>query len=96
MIVIKVEMWPGGNPNRAQEFTRAYISNDVLTTVKTAGCAGDYTAQFHGGIWGREDNARLMKRVWKTGTVRGFDRVRRGVWDLIYQALQSAVGDRNP
>lgn len=92
MIVIKVEMWPGGDESKAEEFSRAYIDNRVVTTLRTGGTHGDYHAKFMGGIWGRPDCAR---RIWKTSTVSGFNRTTRGVWDLIYLALKAAVGTRN-
>jgi hypothetical protein len=93
MIVVKVEMWPGGDERRAEEFSRAYIANEVTTTVSTQGRQGTYTVRLMGGIWGRPD---CLKRTWKMGKVEGFDRVKQGVWDLIYLALRDTVGYRNP
>lgn len=92
MIVIKVEMWPGGDESRAKEFARATITNQVKTTVASKGQLGDYAVRLSGGIWGRPD---CMKRTWKTGSVTGFDRIRRGIWDLLYLAMRNTVGYRN-
>jgi len=92
MIVVKVEMWPGGDEARASELARAYIANQVTTTVETRGAAGDYSVELRGGVYGRPD---LLKRVWKKGTVLGFDRVKRGTWDLLFQALKNTIGGRN-
>jgi hypothetical protein len=92
MIVLKVEMWPGGDETRAIEFGRAYIANQVKTTVTSAGALGDYSVELRGGVYNRLD---LLNRTWKRGSVTGFDRVRRGAWDLIYQALRATVGVRS-
>ena len=92
MVVIKVEMWPGGNESRKQEFARAEITNLASTTIATQGGKGDYHVRLSGGIWGRTD---VMHRTWKTGKVKGFDRVKRGIWDLLFLALLDTVGYRN-
>jgi hypothetical protein len=55
VIVIKIEMWPGGNESRAQEFARATITNQTSTTQQTAGRLGDYVIRLSGGIWGRPE-----------------------------------------
>lgn len=55
MIVIKVEMWPLGDESKAVGFSKAYISNQIVTTVKTDGTRGDYSVKLMGGVWGRPD-----------------------------------------
>ena len=35
------------------------------------------------------------ERTWRTGRVVGFDRERRGPWDLLLRALVALAGDRN-
>lgn len=64
------------------------ISNDGKRSRDTAGGRGDYFATF-------SKRAPKQEETWKRGTVRDFDRVKRGAWDLLYLALRSAVGDRN-
>lgn len=92
MIVIKVEMWPGGNESRAQEFARATITNQISTTQQTGGHLGDYVIHLSGGIWGRPE---CQKRIWRSGRVFDFNRRSRGIWDLLYLGLRGLVGDRN-
>lgn len=92
MIVIKVEMWPGGNESRAKEFARMKIANKVKTTVSSGGELGDYDVELLGGVYGRDD---LLSKVWKRGAVAGVNRRTRGAWDLILLALQATVGKRN-
>jgi len=92
VIVVKLEMWPGGKAERAVEFGRMLIMNQMTTTQETRGELGDYLAEARGGVYGRPD---LMNRVWKSGQVRRFNRKTRGAWDLLYLALRGLVGDRN-
>lgn len=92
MIVIKIFMWPGGDENREVEIGRGYLTNQVKTTNATAGRLGDYDAQFRSGVYGRPE---LLKRIWKTSTVSGFNRKTRSAWDLLYLALKDAIGYRN-
>lgn len=92
MIVVKIEMWPRGDESRAVEFARAVITNQVDKTLATGGARGDYDVELKGGVYGRENP---LKGVWKRGKVVGFDRMKRGVWDLLYQALANTVGGRS-
>jgi hypothetical protein len=91
MIVIKIEMWPQGDSNRAQEFARAYITNDGIESTESSGAYGDYRVRLYGGTANKPE---LLKRLWRTGFVRTFDRKRKGIWDLLYQALYGIVGTR--
>lgn len=65
-----------------------HIANDGKATTLFSPDRGDYDATF--SKWAPKQN-----EVWRRGRVTGFDRVRRGAWDLLYLALRSAVGDRN-
>lgn len=95
MIVIKVEMWPGGDESRAKEFGRAVITNKMGRTMETGGGKGDYTVSLHGGVWGME-HYKPRGNPWKQGSIEDFDRVNRGAWDLIFLCLRRVVGWRNP
>lgn len=39
--------------------------------------------------------APKLSETWKRGRVEGFNRVKLGPWDLLFQALASVVGGRN-
>jgi len=93
MIVIKVEMWPGGDESRAQEFARAEINNTVRTTVQSSGDLGDYEVRLWGGVYG--GHYWPKGNTWRTGNVQGFNRTTRGLWDLLFCALRNIVGERN-
>jgi hypothetical protein len=83
MIVVKVEMWPLGNEKKAQELSRAYISNDGVTSRETGGAFGSYDARFMQSIYFDP------KKVWKKGRAECVHRARRGVWDILYLCLKS-------
>lgn len=90
MIVVKVEMWPGGDGRKAYEFARAYIANEAVTTQQTGGKLGDYSVKLYGGVSGRLVN--LARPPWRVGTVSSFNRSVLGAWHLIYLALKETLG----
>lgn len=89
MIRVTVELCPGGDESRARVLGIARIANDLHDSLATGGDLGSYRATF--SKWAPKES-----EVWKRGTVRGFDRKGRGPWDLLFLALRSAVGARNP
>lgn len=86
MIVVKVCMWPGGHKEQEYEIARAYIANDGKRTRETNSKKGDYIARF------MQSNKFNPNKVWKTSSATNIDRVRRGVWDILYVALHSIKG----
>lgn len=99
MIVVKVELWPRGNPEGAKLLGTAKISNIGGSLTK-----GDYDCILCDSIEIPEEAieaykllfyAKNGKRVWKECTVEKFPRKNLLVWDLIYRALRSMIGDRN-
>lgn len=82
MLVIKVELWPQGDSNRAVSQGYATITNDASGTLTV----GNYRV----AISQRDGN-----RPWKEGQVKGFPRKQLGAWDLLYRALREMVGERN-
>lgn len=81
MLVIKIELWPHGDPKFAKPLGVAHLWNDGSGEYEN----GNYQIEIKktgGGLW-------------KKGAVRGFPRTRLGPWDLLYRALKSAVGKRN-
>lgn len=89
MIRVTVELVSAVDPSRSRVLGVATISNDVVESVATHGALGSYRATF--SKW-----APKTDETWKKGRVEGFDRRARGAWDLLYLALRSAVGKRNP
>jgi len=91
MIVIKVELWKGGDPSKVEDLGRATITNDGHASANTAGEIGDYRVKlFKGARYSRRPNEE-----WKACTVSGFPRQGLGPWDLLYRALRDLVGFRN-
>jgi len=83
VIVVRVELWVGGNPNNVHTLGLAKISNDGSGTATS----GNYVAELYTG--------GMSPRKWKLGAVKGFPRKRLLGWDLLYRALRELVGDRN-
>lgn len=84
MVVVRVELWPGGDRSKARLLGEARIANDGGQRTDSR---GDYTVElskFNG------------TGVWKRGRVTGFPRLRLGGWDLLFRALRATVGARNP
>jgi hypothetical protein len=85
MIVVRVELWPGGDRSKAESLGEAVIINDGSGTATQ----GNY----HFALSRRGQTAK--DQAWRDGQVRGFPRKRLGGWDLVYRALHAAVGERN-
>lgn len=94
MIVIKLEMWPGGYEANKYELGRAYLWNDGKGTT----ARGNYD-----GAIMRKGDARpphLAGAITRTGQVRGYPRLSYTVWELIRRFLNDALsikkGDTPP
>lgn len=85
MIRVTVELVSAIDPSRSRLLGVAEIANDGTGDAGT----GAYDARF--SKW-----APKQAETWKRGHVEGFDRQARGAWDLLFLALRSAVGRRNP
>lgn len=91
MIVLRAQVWPGGDGTKAQDIGVAMIVN---TSETDRLALADYHAQFvanprsTGGQGGRQVNAVVL----------GYPRRDAGLcfWDLVYRLLKAAVGARNP
>ena len=82
MVVVRVELWPGGLELGKKSLGTMYLANDGTGTAGE----GSY-------------DVKIMKfdgkGTWREGRVEGFDRQRRGPWDLIQRALDATLGLRN-
>lgn len=85
MLVIRVELWPHGREEDRELLGIATVSNDGTGDKHT----GNYTVAL--SKW--EPHA---DQLWKSDYVKGFPRLKRGPWDLLYRALRACVGKRNP
>lgn len=84
MIVVKVELWPGGVESGARELSRAYITNDAKTSVETKGEYGSYDCRF------MQSHQFNPKEVWKQSRAKFIHRTKRGVWDILFVGLFNA------
>ncbi len=95
MIVVKIELWPGGDESKAREIGRIDIANNL----KGDSNRGTYTVVLHKRL------GKVKRGIWKQGMVdidnaekfeiEGFNRINRGPYDLLYLALKKLVGNRN-
>ena len=83
MIIVTVELAPGGDTSKKRHLGTAKIANDGSGSLT----AGNYV--FTVSKWGRP------MEMLKGGRVEGFPRKRLGPWDLLYRALETVVGVRN-
>jgi hypothetical protein len=93
MLVIKIEMWPGGDQSRAYPHGEIRITNISEGAQRSAASlVGDYLVELF-------KSPKLAKApgVWKRATVRGFPRRRLGTYDLLLRGLAAAIPlARNP
>jgi hypothetical protein len=83
MLVIHVEIWPYGDRSRRRRLGTAKIANDGKSLNPFY---GDYDVTIL-----KEDSEKV---VWKSGKVKGFPRIKYGIWDLLLLALGSSLGER--
>jgi hypothetical protein len=81
MLVVKIELWPFGDPTRAKTLATGMIANTGAGTPTR----GDYRVLLRDAAG----------RPWKSGTVESFPRKRLLAWDLLFRALRNLIADRN-
>jgi hypothetical protein len=81
MLVVKIELWPGG-----READKKTLATGTITNIGGTLTQGDYFVDLR-------DKAG---RPWRHATITGFPRKRLLAWDLLYRALKSLLSDRNP
>lgn len=93
MLVVKIELWPKGDGNKAREIGRTYIAN-----VSGGGKRADYkVAVCRKGSTKCPFliNSRSTVKAAREGEVRDFPRLSYNVWRLIVRALKSAFPEEN-
>lgn len=92
MIVVKVELWPGGDEEHAIDLGRAQIVNDLQGSLASGLRGGDYHIRIEKGAM----YSRRPGEVWKKGRVEGFPRQskRVGPWELLFLALKACGIDK--
>lgn len=86
MIVVRIELWPGGREAEKREIGVARIANVGGTET-----VGDYDVRLL-----KSPEYAKNPGLWRRGRVEGFPRKRLGPWDLLYRALRATIGERNP
>ena len=82
MLVVRIELWPGGDESRKRILGLAHIINDGTGDENT----GNYVVRLF--RWGSDG------RIWKSAQLFGFKRKRLGPWDLLLSALNATIGNR--
>jgi hypothetical protein len=82
VLVVKIELWPGGCEARKKTLATGTITN----TATGSPTQGNYFVDLR-------DKAG---RPWRHTTLLGFPRKRLLAWDLLYRALKNLLSDRNP
>jgi hypothetical protein len=80
MLVLRLELWPHGDPTKAQTLGILHVINDGTGDVKK----GNYNIR----AWGK----RLNGKPWKTGHINNWPRLRYHGWHLIKECLNSILG----
>lgn len=83
MLRVTIEIIPKGDESRKRHLGTLDIVNDGTGNSEI----GNYTVRL--AKFGRPN------QTWIHGVVRGFDRIRRGPYDLLLQCLIATVGSRN-
>lgn len=97
MLIVKIEMWPGGDAARKYPVSNAAIwcvaqDADGKRNYRYLLCKDP---QFGGPATDEELRAAVTTRQgWRAGTVSGHAPGDRGVWDLLGAVLVSALGAR--
>lgn len=77
MLVLKIELWPHGDRKRSKVIATGIIVNDGTGDLKT----GNYDCIFADGPDYLDSLDAKMVRV------EGFERTKKSVWQLVYNAL---------
>lgn len=89
MLVIKIEKWPFGQEEKAEEIGRTYVTNDGSGTLKR----GNYDVEVcRRGTTEKPSGGGTAAR---TGRVEDYPRQSYNVWRLIIRALKSAFPEES-
>jgi hypothetical protein len=108
MIRVTLELVSANDASRDRLLGVCYIAN----TGREAPHAEPGTNRYSYDVWLSKNLPGRTREVWKTGRaaivdddmragcvigeVPDFNNVKRGAWDLLYCALRTVIGDRNP
>lgn len=99
MIVVRIELWPRGSFRH-----RKTLAVGTMVNVGGTRSKGDYEVRLWGAGNSRSgdlsgvyndlagDQSPRTSRLWRTGVVQAFPRLKKGAWALLQRAL-STMGD---
>jgi hypothetical protein len=91
MIIVRVELWPGGDANRARLLGLGKIEN----VGNGSDARGNYAAALVGATSAGVTPAVAARPPFRSVRVEGFPRQQLCAWDLLFRVLREAIGDRN-
>jgi hypothetical protein len=80
VLVIRVELWPGGDERRKRELALMTIANDGTGDIKTGNYVGSV---FRKGALAED----CTKRPLRSAEVKGYKRLNLHVWNLVARML---------
>jgi hypothetical protein len=90
VIVVKVELWPGGDEKRSR-----LLGLGTITNIGGTPARGTYSATLLGATRAGVTPTVMHREPFRTVRVDGFPRRRLCAWDLVFRVLRAAVGTRN-
>jgi hypothetical protein len=91
LIVVRIEMWPGGREEAKRELQLMTIANVGGTPT-----SGDYRVRVpKSAEYSKRPGTATSGSTWRTALVRAFPRRKLGPVDLVLRALVALVADRN-
>lgn len=101
MIVVRMELWPGGDQSRAQDLGVAVIANEgkLITSHPSSGlpCLKvDDCPPYSVKLLKAAKFSKRPGEVWRAGKVPSYPRAdkRWGPWELLALALEATITDR--
>ena len=82
MIVVKIELWPGGDPGRCREIGRMTLTNLGTGT------------EYRGNYIARVMRRGTEETVQREAAIEGHARKAAPIWHLVQKALDGAFGRR--
>lgn len=90
MIVIRAELWPGGDKERASPLGTCVIVNDGTGSLTR----GNYRVRLSTKRGFKDPRKPKPGEVWRECRVEEFPRKRFGTWDIMHKALRTMLRGR--
>ncbi len=89
MLVVKIELWPHGNPDKGRVLASLFVTNDCSGSPTT----GNYKVRRYKGM-GPRYHKMSCHTLLRRATIRGHRRKTQSVWRLVAQAIEATLPNR--